>query len=566
MAASSSPAGNEADSWDYSGCPKFSSPWNAIQQAQTEGAWPQGYRVANGRLLHNGLWCIPTGREGQVLRAHHEAIGHQSAERLWKEASRHYTFADEDAARAAAKRIPQQCETCQACEHPHQPLRLRITSTPVPPHPMSAVSIDLFVMPEITEEDQKWNVFAAAVDRHSGWCIATPHHTRGLTAAKVAKEMFTKWWSPHGIPSCITSDRGPHFAGAWWRSMCALHGVRQSFSQAYHKEGNGRAERIGSQLQVKLRKLQADEGIPWTEALQRAVNQHNDQPGPTGLSPFEILFGRQRPLAGVPIQLDKPAEDAIAFFKRQADVDSKVAAMLNEIHRKQDEQVNRRRRELAPLKVGDKAWYLRPRGGADNKLDSYWIGPCVVKERRSEHSYVLEVKPGHLQEAHRSQLKEHIRDEWSEKPLKLFHFRRTEPELKSFADEWAIEDIEQHRIGSDGYPEFLVRWEGSAEKTWEPLRHFFLDFSHLAMSYCVKHKLKVPDMLEYLHRHPAEVQIDQVQRTSSPGPSEWEDPPAEWTWPDEAAAVPRSQGQQRRRRGEGKARRALAPLFGGNHQ
>ena len=61
----------------------------------------------------------------------------------------------------------------------------------------------------------------------------------------------------------LTSDRGPHFAGAWWRTMCQLHGVRQSFAQAYHHEANGRAERIGAQLQVKLRKLQAEENIPW---------------------------------------------------------------------------------------------------------------------------------------------------------------------------------------------------------------------------------------------------------------------------------------------------------------
>ena len=178
--------------------------------------------------------------------------------------------------------------------------------------------------------------------------------------------------------------------------MCALHGVRQSFSQAYNKEGNGRAERIGSQLQVKLRKLQAHEKIQWTESLQRAVNQHNDQPGPTGLSPYEILYGRQRPLAGVPYPLDKPAEDAEAFFQRQAEVDAKVANVLNDIHRKRDEQLNRRRKELPALKVGDKAWYLRPRGGADEKLETYWVGPCVIKERRSEHSYILETKPGHL--------------------------------------------------------------------------------------------------------------------------------------------------------------------------
>ena len=40
-------------------------------------------------------------------------------------------------------------------------------------------------------------------------------------------------------------------------------------------------------------------------------------------------------------------------------------------------------------------------------------------------------------------------------------------------DEWNVEAIEDHREGEDGYPEFYVCWEGSDERTWEPLRHFF---------------------------------------------------------------------------------------------
>jgi hypothetical protein len=75
-----------------------------------------------------------------------------------------------------------------------------------------------------------------------------------LTAAKVAKAMYEAWWSPHGVPSVITSDRGAHFAGAWWRTMCAMLGVRQAYAQAYHHPANGRAEVAGAQLQKRLRK------------------------------------------------------------------------------------------------------------------------------------------------------------------------------------------------------------------------------------------------------------------------------------------------------------------------
>ena len=178
-----------AKSWvtDYERCPIWGVQWQAIQEGQHQSQWPQGFKLADGRMLKDNRWCIPTNLTGKVLRQHHEATGHMGGERLWKEANRHHQFADLDDAKAIAMRVQSQCEVCQACEHPHQPLRLKITSTPVPPDVMSSMAIDLFVMPEVIHEGQRWNVFAAAVDRHSGWCVATPHHTKGLTASKFAE-------------------------------------------------------------------------------------------------------------------------------------------------------------------------------------------------------------------------------------------------------------------------------------------------------------------------------------------------------------------------------------------
>ena len=172
----------KSEDWtkEYEKCAAWSEAWRQVKEAQKSGKWPKGYRVANGRLLKDGVWCLPSGMAGSVLRQHHTASGHA-------EARRHYVFADEREAAKLAVEMRRQCETCQACEHPHQPLRLKVMSTPVPPNVMSSVAIDLFVMPEVEQDGLKWNVFAACVDRHSGWCVATPHHAKGLTAAKVAK-------------------------------------------------------------------------------------------------------------------------------------------------------------------------------------------------------------------------------------------------------------------------------------------------------------------------------------------------------------------------------------------
>ena len=280
---------------EYRNCVTWSNTWHQIESNQ---GWPIGYRVMDGKLIKDGVWCVPTALTGSILREHHRATGHTGGERLWREASRHFQFAVPEEAKALCLRIQQMCEVCQACEHPRQPLRLRVYPTPIPPHIMTSVSIDLLQMPEVEEDGDKFNVFACCVDRHSGWMVTTLHHTRGLTAQRVAKEMYGKWWSPHGIPSVITSDRGPHFAGAWWRAMCGLHGIRHAYAQAYHHEGNGRAEVAGAQLQNRLRKLQADTCVPWTQTIHRAVRHIHDAPGPSGLCPYEICTAGRGPLKG----------------------------------------------------------------------------------------------------------------------------------------------------------------------------------------------------------------------------------------------------------------------------
>ena len=106
---------------------------------------------------------------------------------------------------------------------------------------------------------------AICVDRHSGWIVAIPCMDKGLTGAKLAKEMLKTHWRPFGVPTVISSDQGSHFVSTWWQNLCALMGIRQAFSQAYHHQANGRAERAGQQVMEILRKLHADEKTTWVQ-------------------------------------------------------------------------------------------------------------------------------------------------------------------------------------------------------------------------------------------------------------------------------------------------------------
>ena len=259
-------------------------------------------------------------------------------------------------------------------------------------------------MPHVLYEGVAYNTMAVCVDRHSGWIVAIPCMDKGLTGAKLAKEMLKYQWRLFGVPSIISSDQGSHFISSWWQNLCSLLGIRQAFSQAYHHQANGRVERAGQQIMEILRKMFVDDKINWVESLPQCLDRIHDVKGESGLSPYEIIFGRQRHLAGVPYTPPKECEDAQQFFRRMQEIDEKVSKILNHIHKTQTSRVNQSRTEMEVLPKGTKVWYKRPENSGE-KLDTRWIGPGIVKDREGDRSYVIEIKPGSEMKAHRSFLK-----------------------------------------------------------------------------------------------------------------------------------------------------------------
>ena len=85
-----------------------------------------------------------------MIRAHHAEIGHIGGKRLLQEMERWYVFAAENSSKELARRIPGQCETCQAHNPTNNPLRGPIEPTVVPETLGESVCIDIFEMPLAT--------------------------------------------------------------------------------------------------------------------------------------------------------------------------------------------------------------------------------------------------------------------------------------------------------------------------------------------------------------------------------------------------------------------------------
>jgi len=132
-----------------------------------------------------------------------------------------------------------------------------------------SVAMDVFSMPETTHKGIFYDSMIICVDRHTGWILAIPTQKRGLTAEKMVDIMLQKWTDiGGGIPSVITSDRGPQFVGDWFKCMCTSLGIRQAYSQAYRAQANGRAERAGRQIIEWLEKLGREMEINWVQVSE----------------------------------------------------------------------------------------------------------------------------------------------------------------------------------------------------------------------------------------------------------------------------------------------------------
>jgi cleavage and polyadenylation specificity factor subunit 1 len=61
------------------------------------------------------------------------------------------------------------------------------------------------------------------IDRNTRWVEAIP--LRDTSTAGYAEALFTEWVARFGVPSTISSYRGPQFTFSVWVAMCALLGI-----------------------------------------------------------------------------------------------------------------------------------------------------------------------------------------------------------------------------------------------------------------------------------------------------------------------------------------------------
>jgi hypothetical protein len=238
------------------------------------------------------------------------------------------------------------------------------------------------------------------------------------------------------------------------------------------------------------------------EALPAALRVIHDQPGESGYSPYEILFGRERNCGALPYPTVQESPDAIDFVKSREHIDKVVAHTLNTRRARNAEGFRRRHQVKPTLKVGDRVKVLRPRENrrTEFKVEARWVGPSIIRARTGEHSYVVEMHPGKTQHVHRDKLLLWIDDVLHGDTVPLFFF--ADPRVcDDDVNEYIVEKITRHRRTPQGGFEFLTFWRGypDSEASWEPLENFFVRYSVDIMKYLNDHHMNINIAYQLLH-------------------------------------------------------------------
>ena len=163
-------------------------------------------------------------------------------------------------------------------------------------------------------------------------------------------------------------------------------------------QGNGRIEVAGKRIKDILRKMHAEEGINWMEALPRATKLYNTTPNGNRPSPYTTLFGRNWLEGGLSYDLATISQPAESFIQTTFEIDQILAKFWNENHKMAEARWNKKFAKLPrkEYQSGDWVWVLRnPNPG---KMESWWVGPTKIIKRIGDQSYQVSLEKEHSKE------------------------------------------------------------------------------------------------------------------------------------------------------------------------
>lgn len=184
----------------------------------------------------------------------------------------------------------QSCHVCQMSGKPNQKLKpAPLIPIPVVNEPFSKVIIDC-VGP--LPKSKKGNQFMLTI-----MCASTRYPEaipiKNITSKSIIP-LLIKFFTQHGLPRSVQSDRGTNFTSKVFKQVMSSLGITQYLASAYHPESQGALERFHQTLKSTLTKFCLETGKDWDDGLPLMLHAiRSAKQESLGYSPDELLFGRE---------------------------------------------------------------------------------------------------------------------------------------------------------------------------------------------------------------------------------------------------------------------------------
>jgi hypothetical protein len=301
-----------------------------------------------------------------------------------------------------------------------------------------------------------FNTLLVVIDVFTGFILLRALKT---TSAELVAHALWDIFSIFGIPKIIQSDNGPEFVNDTIRALVKLTGMDHRLISPYNPRADGKVERsIGTVMGI-IKKLLHGTTTHWPLFVPFAQLSFNNKVSSlTNSSPFSLMFGRQvnemKDYTSAEIQ-PISLED---WKAHQEKILSLIYPAISERMRmsksKMVQSLNKHRRVLLHNAMPNGAIVMLRDPLRQNKFEPKFVGPYTIVRRTRNGNFVLRDATGDV-------LDRHVPPD----QLKLVSRKARASDLAD--NVYEVEKIVDHR-GPPGSYEFLIKWKGYHETTWEP--------------------------------------------------------------------------------------------------
>jgi cleavage and polyadenylation specificity factor subunit 1 len=318
------------------------------------------------------------------------------------------------------------------------------------------------------------------IDTFSRWVELVPIKDTGSeTAAKAILQYIGRY----GAPSSFLTDNGSQFVNKTVKDLLALVEIEHCTIHPYSHEENGIVERANKEVMRHLRDIIYDARVEsdwstYVPLVQRIMNSQVHSK--TGLAPMELVWGKTLDLnRGILTQRHNSTENLSEWIKKQIHSQTVAIQVASEKQYASDmyqiQKVNRERNfEINEPEFPIGSYVLIGYEEHEpSKLHPRLKGPMRV---------IAVTKRDNLPSIYTCQdLVSNKPYDFHVKLVRPFHYdaESVNPETVATADDNAfmVEDIRDHRFLNNDRKrsslQFLVKWIGYEECTWEPYHNTF---------------------------------------------------------------------------------------------